>query len=85
MSIDAVAFPLPVVVKGYACLTGAEVELAKKDIDPAQPAAMGDVPEPPVATAAEEPEKKTPRVLSYAPGLVRHEMADKATTYSITA
>jgi hypothetical protein len=85
MSIDAVAFPLPVVVKGYACLTGAEVELAKKDIDPARPSGTGDVPEPPVATAAEEPEKKAPRVISYAPGIVRHEAAEKATTYSVTA
>ena len=85
MSIDPVAFPLPIVVKGYACLTGAEVELAKKDIDPARPSGKGDVPEPPVATAADESEKKAPRVISYAPGPVRHEAADKATTYSVTA
>lgn len=84
MSIDPVAFPLPVVVKGYACLTGAEVELAKKDIDPARPAAMGDAPEPPVA-ATDGTGAKTPRVISYAPGIVRHEAADKATTYSVTA
>ncbi|QQV77192.1 hypothetical protein H5J25_18025 [Sphingomonas aliaeris] len=46
MSIDPIAFPLPVVVKGYACLTGAEVELAKKDIDPARPSETSDVPAP---------------------------------------
>lgn len=41
MPIDHIAFPLPVVVKGYACLSGAEIELAEKDIDPAHPPSVG--------------------------------------------
>jgi hypothetical protein len=37
MSTDSIGFPTPRIVNGYACLTGEEMALAKKNIDPARP------------------------------------------------
>lgn len=95
MSIDAIGFPLPVIVKGYACLSGAEIELAKKDIDPARPnenATAGDAPAT-IGTAADQRPRSTDavppdqdgRILSYAPGAVRTAAAEKAALYSAKA
>jgi len=52
MSIDRIAFPLPAVVNGYACLNEAEIELAKDDIDPARPSAT---PQPAGSAARDTP------------------------------
>ena len=81
MPIEHIAFPLPVVVNGYACLDGAEIQLAQKDIDPAHPVSVGTPPAPPTPAQDEQPA----RVISYGPGTVRRAETAKATTYSITA
>jgi len=83
MPTDSIGFPTPQIVKGYACLTGEEVAMAKKGINPAHPHEGTGGPQDvqttgQVAFSAQRLDavrqtvtSQASRLTSYAPGAVR--------------
>ena len=97
MSIDSIGFPAPRIVNGYACLTGEEMALAKKNIDPARPREGSGGPQD-VTAAGQVPfsaqrldavrqimASTETRLMSYAPGSPRPAALATGTVYAAQA
>ena len=92
MPAETIGYPLPVIKNGYACLNEFEIELARKNIDPARPRALlaSSMLQPALQTAAvqmprPEDTREPGSVTGYAVDTIRRSPATSGTLLSLTA